>query len=72
MSDRFTPSSESSLSSFMVSSCFSRMAASLVFVTALMNLINRSPYRSGGIADIWDSVFAMPLIKCSMRLTSEY
>lgn len=54
------------------SCCFSRSVASLVLVTPLMNLTNRSPYRSGGIAEICDSVFAMPLMKCSMRLISEY
>jgi hypothetical protein len=34
--------------------------------------MNRSPYRSGGMADICDSVLAMPLKKCSMRLMNEY
>jgi hypothetical protein len=61
-----------SISAFAASLCFSLSAASFVFVTALMNLTNRSPYRSGGMADICDSVFARPLKKCSMRFTSEY
>jgi hypothetical protein len=55
-----------------VSFCFSRSAASFVLVTPLINLTKRSPYLSGGIADICDSVFARPLIKCSMRLITEY
>jgi hypothetical protein len=57
---------------FAASFCFSRSAASFVLVTPLMNLTKRSPYRSGGMAEIWDSVFAIPLIKCSMRLMREY
>jgi hypothetical protein len=41
-----------SFSAFAASCAFSLSAASLVLVTALMNLTNRSPYRSGGMADI--------------------
>jgi hypothetical protein len=61
-----------SFSARAASCAFSRSAASFVLVTPLMNLTNRSPYRSGGIADICDSVFARPLMKCSMRLMTEY
>jgi hypothetical protein len=61
-----------SFSARAASCAFSRSAASLVLVTPLMNLTNRSPYRSGGMADICDSVLARPLMKCSIRLITEY
>lgn len=61
-----------SFSTRAASCCFSRSAASFVLVTPLMNLTKRSPYRSGGMADICDSVFARPLMKCSIRLMTEY
>jgi hypothetical protein len=66
------PAMTGSASAFAASCAFSLSAASFVLVTALMNLTKRSPYRSGGMADICDSVFASPLKKCSIRLTTEY
>lgn len=48
----FTPLSWGPFAALAASSRFSRSAASRVFVTALMNFTKRSPYRSGGMAEI--------------------
>jgi hypothetical protein len=50
--DWLIPEMIGSASAFAASCRFSRSAASLVFVTPLMNLTKRSPYRSGGMAEI--------------------